>query len=51
MRVTEDEPAVIAVAADATDRTREEELRLQYAAIVESSDGAIIANSSQSAHA
>jgi PAS domain S-box-containing protein len=41
--VTEDEPAVLAVAADATDVTRAEEIRLRYAAIVESSDDAIIA--------
>jgi PAS domain S-box-containing protein len=38
--VTEDEPAV---AAAATDLTRAEEIRLRYAAIVESSDDAIIA--------
>ena len=34
---------MLAVAADTTDRTRAEEIRLQYAAIVESSDDAIIA--------
>ena len=43
MGVTEDEPAVLAVAAEATDLTRAEAIRLQYAAIVESSDDAIIA--------
>jgi PAS domain S-box-containing protein len=41
--VTEDEPCVLAVSPDATDLTRAEELRLRYAAIVESSDDAIIA--------
>jgi PAS domain S-box-containing protein len=41
--VTEDEPAVLAGAADATDPTRAEEIRLRYAVIVESSDDAIIA--------
>src|SRR5688572_7058301 len=43
MRVTEDAPHVLGVAADATDLTRAEELRLRYAAIVESSGDAIIA--------
>ena len=43
MRVTEDEPGVLAVAADITDLRRAEEIRLRYAAIVESSDDAIIA--------
>jgi len=43
VHVTEDEPAVLAVAADATDLTRADEIRLRYAAIVESSDDAIIA--------
>ena len=38
--MTEDEPAV---AADVIDRRRAEEIRLRYAAIVESSDDAIIA--------
>jgi PAS domain S-box-containing protein len=41
--VTEDAPHVPAEAADATDLTRAEEIRLRYAAIVESSDDAIIA--------
>jgi glucose-6-phosphate-specific signal transduction histidine kinase len=41
--VTEDEPAVLAGAADATDPTRAEEIRLRYAVSVESSDDAIIA--------
>jgi PAS domain S-box-containing protein len=41
--VTEGEPCVLAVSPDATDLTRAEELRLRYAAIVESSDDAIIA--------
>jgi PAS domain S-box-containing protein len=41
--VTEDESSVLAVAADTTDLTRAEEIRLRYAAIVESSDDAIIA--------
>jgi len=41
--LTEDEPCVLPVAADATDLTRAEEIRLRYAAIVESSDDAIIA--------
>ena len=43
VRVTEDAPDVLAEAADATDLTRAEEIRLRYAAIVESSDDAIIA--------
>jgi PAS domain-containing protein len=43
VRVTEDEPGVLAEAADITDLTRAEEIRLRYAAIVESSDDAIIA--------
>jgi PAS domain S-box-containing protein len=42
-RVTEDEPCVLPVAAAATDLTRAEEIRSRYAAIVESSDDAIIA--------
>ena len=41
--MTEDAPNVLAEAADATDLTRAEEIRLRYAAIVESSDDAIIA--------
>jgi PAS domain S-box-containing protein len=41
--VTEDAPDVLAPAADAADLTRTEEIRLRYAAIVESSDDAIIA--------
>ena len=41
--MTEDAPDVLAEAADATDLTRAEEIRLRYAAIVESSDDAIIA--------
>jgi PAS domain-containing protein len=41
--VTEDEPGVLAVAADIRDLTRADEIRLRYAAIVESSDDAIIA--------
>ena len=36
-------PSVVAVAADATDLKRADEIRLQYAAIVESSVDAIIA--------
>ena len=40
--MTESEPAV-AVATDATNLTQAEEIRAQYAAIVESSDDAIIA--------
>ena len=43
VRVTEDAPDVLAEAADATDLTRAEEIRLRYAAIVESSDDAIVA--------
>ena len=43
VRVTEDAPDVLAEAADATNLTRAEEIRLRYAAIVESSDDAIIA--------
>jgi PAS domain S-box-containing protein len=39
----EDESCVLPVAADVTDLTRAEEIRLRYAAIVESSDDAIIA--------
>ena len=39
----EDAPDVLAEAADATDLTRSEEIRLRYAAIVESSDDAIVA--------
>ena len=42
-RVTEDAPDVLTEAADATRLTRAEEIRLRYAAIVESSDDAIIA--------
>ena len=41
--MTEDAPDVLAQAADAADLTRTEEIRLRYAAIVESSDDAIIA--------
>jgi PAS domain-containing protein len=41
--VTEDEPKLLAVTAGITDLTRAEEIRLRYAAIVESSDDAIIA--------
>jgi len=41
--VAEDEPGVLAVAADRTDLRRADEIRLRYAAIVESSDDAIIA--------
>ena len=41
--MTEDAPDVLADAADAADLTRAEEIRLRYAAIVESSDDAIIA--------
>ena len=43
MRVTDDAPDALADAADATDLTRAEEIRLRYAAIVASSDDAIIA--------
>ena len=43
MRVIEDAPDVLAGASDAADLTRAEEIRLRYAAIVESSDDAIIA--------
>jgi PAS domain S-box-containing protein len=43
VRVTEDAPDVLAEAAAAIDHTRAEEIRLRYAAIVESSDDAIIA--------
>ena len=43
MRVKEDEPGELAVAADITGLTRAEEIRLRYAAIVESSHDAIIA--------
>ena len=41
--MTEDAPDVLAPAADAADLTRTEEIRLRYAAIVESSDDAIVA--------
>ena len=41
--MTEDEPCVLPVAADPSDLRRAEEIRAQYAAIVESSDDAIIA--------
>jgi PAS domain S-box-containing protein len=41
--VREDAPDLLAAAADATDLMRAEEIRLRYAAIVESSDDAIIA--------
>jgi PAS domain S-box-containing protein len=41
--VTEDESSVLAVAADTSALTRAEEIRLRYAAIVESSDDAIVA--------
>ena len=41
--MTEDAPYALAVVAGATDLTRAEEIRLRYAAIVESSDDAIIA--------
>jgi len=41
--VTEDEPCAVPVAADDVNLTRAEEIRLRYAAIVESSDDAIIA--------
>jgi PAS domain S-box-containing protein len=41
--MTDDEPLVLPVAADLTDFKRAEEIRAQYAAIVESSDDAIIA--------
>ena len=41
--VTEDAPDVLVQAANATDPTRAEDIRLRYAAIVESSDDAIIA--------
>lgn len=41
--MTEAQPAVVAVAADATALTRAEEIRSRYAAIVESSNDAIIA--------
>jgi PAS domain S-box-containing protein len=43
VRVTDDAPEVLAEAADAIYVTRAEEIRLRYAAIVESSDDAIIA--------
>ena len=42
-RVTEDEPCLLPVAADIAGLRRAEEIRAQYAAIVESSDDAIIA--------
>ena len=41
--MTEDEPPVLPVAADITDLKRAEEIRAHYAAIVESSDDAIVA--------
>ena len=41
--MTEDEPCVLPVAADAANVTQAEEIRWRYAAIVESSDDAIIA--------
>ncbi len=41
--MTEDEPCVLPVAADIAGLRRAEEIRAQYAAIVESSDDAIIA--------
>ena len=41
--MTEDEPRVLPVAADTSGLRRAEEIRAQYAAIVESSDDAIIA--------
>ncbi len=41
--MTEDEPLVLPVAADITDFKRAEEIRAQYAAVVEASDDAIIA--------
>ena len=41
--MTEDASDALANTADATDRTHAEEIRLRYAAIVESSDDAIIA--------
>ena len=45
--MTEDARDVLADAADATNLTRAEEIRLRYAAIVESSDDAIIAKTSR----
>ena len=42
-RVTADGPSLHPVATAATDLTRAEEIRVRYAAIVESSDDAIIA--------
>ena len=41
--MTENEPGVLAVSAGITDLARTDEIRLRYAAIVESSDDAIIA--------
>jgi PAS domain S-box-containing protein len=41
--VTKGESGALSVATDATDLTRAEEIRLRYAAIVESTDDAIIA--------
>ena len=41
--MTEDEPCLLPVAADIAGLRRAEEIRAQYAAIVESSDDAIIA--------
>ena len=41
--MTESESGALSVATDATDLTRAEEIRLRYAAIVESTDDAIIA--------
>jgi PAS domain S-box-containing protein len=41
--VTEDEPCPLPVAGDISGRRRAEEIQAQYAAIVESSDDAIIA--------
>src|SRR6476661_6153369 len=43
--MTEVKPSVLPMGADITDFTRAEEIRAQYAAIVESSDDAIIAKS------
>src|SRR5687767_5309553 len=45
VRVTENDAGERAVPADITDLTRAEEIRARYAAIVESSDDAIIAKS------
>ena len=41
--MTKDGPRVLAVAADSIEPKQAEEIRLRYAAIVESSDDAIIA--------